>query len=844
MEFTVLKVLLCALLIARVMNARPAEIKPMACDMVHLPNLDFSQGGKSWTLYGSTQLDDVYQVGKADDGKPTLSMNVDDNSPKGAKLITFIGRNDFPAQAGYYRLQFQMRTDLHQGSAQLQIWLQENHRDYRQLENLGQSAPNNVMGQTPWTNYSAIYKVPAHTTATMVQFEADNACGSVSVAGVSLEKLSGKAGELLMQQLNLAAPDAPEFGAKMVATPCRVVNTVGHKLIYQPPGLDHPVLVLNSSTSGGVASAVFVDYIKGTSTVVPFPSGCGGWDIIETTPGKLLFESLSPLSLVTIDTTGGHYKIVSDVPVTKATGNIYAWSFAKGNDGTIYFGSYPTCHAYSYDPRTEKVKDLGYIGPKGNLYVRNIAVDDRGYLLCTVHYGAIGEVAYNLKTGAQTLVVQGDSGDLVQMGGRVYLSLDGKLQIFDPAVMKFTPVTSPAPPQGLHWKSLSHSSTPARIVLRASDNNYYLCEPEKPPRMIWNLDLNGAGIIGIDANDNILGQRGQSYFVAKPLAKIVQFKMITDKPIPVAMHFIEADPAGGVTGGPMFGQTLFRYDGARHLEQNTDQVSNSAGEVYDGKWIDGKFYFVSYSGGELGVWDPAQPWDQIHNANPKILQDYSSEKFGFQMRPIGGMAVGPGGKLYAGWSAKKGKDTGALTEYDPATGKARAWSSDLFAATMSIGKIAADAKYVYGVTSNEHSGISIPLQPIDFWMFDPNTQKIVFQQKLPVTRGLVFVTPKIGHVWLADEKGAHLFDVKQMKFTQTLAWPKSAGAPRAADKVDERGNHAWIFAGNRIARLDDNAHPTLKVLFQTEKSGELAAGYDGKLYFTQGIELWAAPLEK
>jgi hypothetical protein len=282
-----------------------------------------------------------------------------------------------------------MRTDLRQGSAQLQIWLQENHRDYRQLENLGQSAPNNLTGQTPWTNYSVIYKVPANTTATMIQFEADNARGSMSVADVSVERINDEAE---MQQLNLDAPDAREFGAKMVATPCRVVNTVGHKLIYQPPGLDHPVLVLNSSTSGGVASAVFVDYVKGTSTVVPFPSGCGGWDIIETLPGKLLFESLSPLSLVTIDTTGGHYKIVSDVPVTKATGNTYAWSFAKGNDGTIYFGSYPTCHAYSYDPQTEKVKDLGYIGPKGNLYVRNVAVDDRGYLLCTVHYGAIGEV--------------------------------------------------------------------------------------------------------------------------------------------------------------------------------------------------------------------------------------------------------------------------------------------------------------------------------------------------------------------------------------------------------------------------------------------------------------------
>jgi len=812
-------------------------------DSISLPNLDFSRGADGWILYGSSELDSVYQAGKTSDGKPMLSMNIDDNSPKDDKLITFIGRNDFPAQAGYYRLQFQMRTDLRQGSAQLQIWLQENHRDYYQLENLGQNAPNNVTGNTPWTDYVAIYKVPANTTTTMMQIEADNARGKVSVANVSIKKLNGKAENLLMQQLNLEAPHARDYGAKMVSTPCRVVNTVGKKLIYQPPGLDHPVLVLNSSTSGGVASAIFVDYIKGTSTVVPFPSGCGGWDIIETMPGKLLFESLSPLSLVTIDTTGGHYKIVSDVRVTKDTGNTYAWSFAKGNDGTIYFGSYPTCHAYSYDPQTEKVKDLGYIGPKGNLYVRNVAVDDRGYLLCTVHYGAVGEVAYNLKTGEQTLVVQGDSGDLVQMGGRVYLSLDGALHIFDPAVMKFTPVTSPVPPQGLHWKSLSHSSTPARIVLRASDNNYYLCEPEKPPRMIWNLDLNGTGIIGIDADDNILGQRGQSYFVAKPLVKSVQFKMITDKPIPVVMHFIEADPKGGVTGGPLFGQTLFRYDGARHLEQNTDQVSNSPGEVYDGKWIDDKFYFVSYSGGELEDWDPAKPWDQMHDVNPKILQDYSSEKFGFQMRPIGGIAVGPEGKLYAGWSAKKGKDTGALTEFDPATGKARSWSSDLFAASMSIGKIAADARYVYGVTSNEHSGISIPAQPIDFWVFDPNTQKIVFQQKLTVTRALVFVTPQTGHVWLADEKGTHLFDVQQMKFTQTLAWPQNAGAPRGADRVDERGNQAWIFAGNRIARLDDGAHPTLKVLFQTEKPGELAAGYDGKLYFTQGIELWAAPLK-
>jgi hypothetical protein len=839
------KVLLCLLWVACVIPALAAEVQIAQGDSIPLPNLDFSQGYNSWELYGSPQLDSVYQAGKTLDGKPMLSMHVDDSSPEKAKGVAFIARNDFPTQAGFYQLQFRMRTDLQQGSAEVQIWSQQNHQGYQQIINLGHSGPNRITGQTPWANYIVIYKNPPNTTGVMAQFEADIARGTVSVADVSVQKLSDKTGNDMMLQLNMQAPSAQEFGAKMVATPCRVVNTVGTKLIYQPPGLDHPILVLNSSTPGVVGSAVFVDYMKGTSTVIPFPSGSGGWDMIETTPGKLLFESLSPLSLVTIDTTGGHYKIVSDVRVTKDTGSTYAWSFAKGTDGTIYFGSYPTCHAYSYDPQTEKVKDLGYIGPKGNLYLRNVAVDDRGYLLCTVHYGTLGEVAYNLKTGEQTVVVQGDSGDLVQMGGRAYLSMDGQLQIFDPSVMKFSPVTSPAPPPDLHWKYMLRSSTPERKVMYASDNKYYLCEPGKQPRMIWDLDVNGAQIVGIDSDNNILGQRGQSYFVAKPLAKTVQFKMITQKPIPVAMHFIEADPKGGVTGGPMFGQTLFRYDGARHLEQNTDQVSNIAGEVYDGKWIDDKFYFVSYSGGELGVWDPAKPWDQIHNINPKILQDYSSKQYGSLMRPIGGMVIGPGDKLYAGWSAKKGLDTGALTEYDPATGKARSWTNDIFADSMSIGKVAADAKYIYGVTSNEHSGIIVPPKPIDFWVFDPNTQKIVFQQKLNVTRGaLVFVTPQIGHVWLADEEGLHLFDASQMKFTQTLAWPKDAGSPRGVDRVDERGNQAWMFAGNRVARLDDGSNPQLKVLFETEKPGELAAGYDGKLYYTQGTELWAAPLNK
>ena len=164
---------------------------------------------------------------------------------------------------------------------------------------------------------------------------------------------------------------------------------------------------------------------------------------------------------------------------------------------------------------------------------------------------------------------------------------------------------------------------------------------------------------------------------------------------------------------------------------------------------------------------------------------------------------------------------------------------------MSIGKIAADKKYVYGVTSNGFSGIVPPAKPLVFWAFDPTTEKVLFKQTLNVTNGaLVFDVPQTGHVWLVDANGLHLFDVNQMKFTQTIVWPKEAGSPGGAASVDTRDEKAWIFAGNNILQLEDGAEPQLKVLFQAGKTGLLAAGEDGKLYYTQGSQLWAVPLEK
>ena len=841
----VLKVLLCTMIAALMVSCYADEspqLKPAQGTPIAIPNLDMSAGATSWILRDSAKLDDVYQAEKTPDGKAALSIHVDENTSDYLKKAAYIARRDLPTEAGYYQMQFRAKSDMQSGVGGLHILAQKTDKSYLQILQVGQGGAPRISGKTPWTNYFVVYKIPEGIAETVMQFETNSLRGSISLANVSIERLDEKTGSALMQQINPQAQSAEEYGAKMVATPCRVVNAIGNKMIYQPPGLDHPVLVFNSCTPGEVGSAIFVDYIKGTSTVIPMPTGAGGWDIIETSPGKLLFESLSPLSLVTIDTTNGNYKVVSNVPVPEST---YAWRFAKGPDGIIYFGSYPTCHAYSYNPKTQKVEDLGYIGPEGNLYVRHVAVDDRGFLVCSLSVSKPNIVAYNLKTKEQTIVAPGHATSLNEVGGRVYATLDGQLQEFDATTMKFVPVTSPTPPKDLQWKALLYTSTPQKMVLLASDSTWYLCEPGKAPKAVWDLSLKGGSIIGVDSDNKVLGMRGQEYFAAAPLAKEVNFKAIADKPVPVGIHFITADPKGGVTGGPSFGQTLFRYDAARNLEQNTGQVADGGGEVYDGVWKEGKFYYVAYSGGYLGEWNPDEPWDQIHNVNPKILQQYNTDEWGSLIRPIGGDVIGPGGKIYTGWSAKYGKAGGGLTEFDTKTGKSRVWTNEIFADAMSVGKIAADSKYIYGVTSNGFSGITPPAKPLVFWAFDPATEKVLFKQTLNVTTGaLVFNVPETGHIWLVDTSGLHLFDVSQMKFTQTLKWPKEAGSPGGAASVDSRGNKAWIFAGNNVIRLEDGEKPQLKVLFQTGITGHLAAGEDGNLYYTQKSQLWAAPLEK
>jgi hypothetical protein len=813
---------------------------------IEVSNGDFEDGLKDWGLrHGPEKAYSVLTEG-AFEGKQSAQIVLEAGSTPKLLESAYFSRVNFPTEAGYYRLRYAAKTDLTQGSFGAAIIAQDAEKKNVLAIAPGKGGVPSTNGKTDWKEYSLIYRLPENIAKVVLQMQVTNGLGTIALDDVRLERLDEKTGKMMMNEQSPQAPTLAEAGAQLLTAPCRIINArLG--TLYRDPVTGRTNLALNSCTPGQ-GSGLLIDYQAGKTDVVPFPVGVGGWDLIQTAPDQMLFESLGPLYVVPVDLKT---KKIIEEGMKPVPGNDYAWRFTQGSDGWIYMGSYPTAHLYRYHPKTYEVQDLGLMGPEGNLYNRQVAATKDGWVLSSVMMDKSSVVAYNPQTKEQFVVENAvnDKGEtvgatVIAVGGEVYANVMGSLHQFDGAQKKFVPAKLPPAPEDAKWTYIVPSSSAERKVLRASNGTYYLLENGKEPLPVWNLNLRGGSLVGVDEKNRVLGFRGQDYFVAEPMAQEIKPIQVAENPPPVGIHFLRADPEGGVTGGPNFGQTLFRFDPARDLLQNTPQVVDGGGEVYDGRWVDGKFYFIAYGGGDIAVWDPKQPWDQWNNKNPKHLYTYKGDKDGNQIRPIGGLVVGPQGRLYSGWSAKYGKKGGGLGEWDIATNTARSWTNDIIEPEVSIGSIAADDKYVYGVTSNHFSGIKPPSKPLTFWAFDPIAEKVVFKQKLENVTGrpAVVRVPGTGHIWLADPNGLQRFDSQTLKFAQTIAWPREAGAPATISASDARGNTAWFTAGEVVVRLDDGAAPKATAIFGAEKPvGNLAAGVDGKLYFTQGVDVWSVP---
>jgi hypothetical protein len=260
---------------------------------------------------------------------------------------------------------------------------------------------------------------------------------------------------------------------------------------------------------------------------------------------------------------------------------------------------------------------------------------------------------------------------------------------------------------------------------------------------------------------------------------------------------------------------------------------NAGGEVYDVAFHDNKIYAVSYAGGDIVEYDPAQPWDQLSGKNPRTIAHLTSKATSV---PIGGIHVGPDHKLYSTWMAKYGTYGGALAITDPTTRETELIENPL--GEQAACGLALDDDHIYLGTSLDGNGL--PNKPNDkpqFAVLDRATQKILHQQPLgtnEITR--IFVDKPRNQLLLIVDNTLKTFDLKS-QIIKDIATPKVTAL--AADLYGD--NFVFGSEDNLITyNLVTSESQTLKA---PSKIDHLCLSPDGKtIYVTSGPNLYRASL--
>jgi streptogramin lyase len=648
---------------------------------------------------------------------------------------------------------------------------------------------------------------------------------------------------------------APGFSS--VGPTSTILWTFNALNLYDPALKSHVFYVTSFNESGGgqffftegkparTGQLIEFDYLHNRAQSWMMPAGIGAWGIIQGQDGNLYMGSYNEGKLMCFNPRTKKWLKVPQASTDFRKREYIICDLAQAPNGDIYYGTYPGAHLVRYDPRAKTVTDLGKVADEN--YVRWVAVTSQGIVLCGVG-PRLGRVfAYNPRTRrfsvitpkqyqtpgvfpkplvSDRYVVEGQH----RPGSRVL--------VYDPKTLKLLHAFT-VPPK--------NNGSGNQSIFTLVDDNHVLYQDND--QKLMSLDLtNGDRTVefaspGTAANNrwyfdqsgNILGLLVQSYVYLNLKTKEVTHHMIPVEGLGEHVLWLNSFPDGLIYGGPGLGQTFFSFNPKTNMLTTYDQVIDRTGEIYYGIPYDEKLYTISYAEAGLAVFDPAKPWNagETPSSNPRAILYIPEDQY----RPVGGIHLGPGGKMYIGTQPDYGLLGGALSVFDPKTEKLEV-HRDLIPKEQ-ISAVSADDRYVYCGADPAGGGGSKPVaRQAHFFVWDPQTQKIIFDRAFPTTTGLGAIAVVRKHAYFVTGDQLMDYDSKERTLKAIYHFDPPRQVPLESLKAAQDGT-LWGILGDELAHIDPAAQ---KVEFFPETKGRatsgLAIGADGTIYFGSDTNIW------
>jgi streptogramin lyase len=627
-----------------------------------------------------------------------------------------------------------------------------------------------------------------------------------------------------------ASAGAARAAAELLGEPCRAFNILSGRVIEAPDGKEY--LVAGNMNENTGCEVLFIDFRANTGKTYRAPNGAGAWALNRVPGDRLVVGTFYD----------GHF-MVFDLKAMKFTqsvrfpGEEYIWNLALGSDGRIYGGTYPHAKLGALDLETYKVQDLG-APTKENTYLRNVSAAPGGRILCqfgmknperllfdpkSKKFEPVPDTLKNVDVGVTWngfFIASGSSEGKAGSAPRFF-----KGETFDVVDPPFE-----APKDD--WTIDTYPSDEKTLYYHVGEKFFRIRAGDSQPTLLASVKPRGR-VLGAAEDGTMLGVNPPDYWVVKPGSSAVEYRALPTESGPRESHFIEVAPDGKIWGGPTFGQTIFWLDPKTKKYENTRQVCSSGGEVYDAEFLNGKVYLVAYVGGDVIEYDPAKPWDQVNNNNPRTIAHLTERGY---IRPVAGITLGPDGKLYSGWLAKYGTYGGAVSITDPQTRKTDLIENPL--GQQGIGGVATDGERIYAGSTLAANGLpNKPNESPSFGVIDPKTKAVSFKKTFEgvgAVNNLVY-EPKSQRVMMTTGKKLAIFDTGNNDFADLPKLPAVTGKTQL--KVIGDGK-VYANVGKDVLAIDPATGESHAVAAAPEEIAKLAVAKDGAIYVSCGTKVF------